>query len=49
MCAYFRKPDNPCSQALALVLFKKDRYRGQLAYTIALVRARIVPTQWILV
>lgn len=29
MCAYFRKPDNPCSQALALVLFKKDRYRGQ--------------------
>jgi hypothetical protein len=49
MCAYFREPDIPCSQALALVLFKKDRYRRQFSCILTLALPPVVPTQWILV
>jgi len=49
MRAHFRKLDNPRLYPLALVLFKKDGYHGQFPCTLALVRPRTVPTQWILV
>jgi len=45
----FCKLDIPCSQALALVLFEKDRYRGQFSCILALALPPVVPTQWILV
>jgi hypothetical protein len=49
MRAHFRKLDSPRLYPLALVLFKKDGYHGQFSCTLALVRARTVPTHWILV